>query len=64
MPGIYAQFEEGSICLSAFSIYVHCAVSDKFGVAVFNASILDGGVHLPLVYMCIVLYLLDVPSLV
>ena len=41
-------------------IYVLCAIpvrADKFGVAVFKASMLDWlGVHLPSVYMCIVLY--------
>ena len=39
---------------------MHCAISArvaKFGVVVFKASMLDlQGVHLPLINMCIVLY--------
>ena len=42
---IYAQLAEGP---SAFGIYVHCAISAKFGVAVFQASMLDRLVGGPL----------------
>ena len=49
-------------------IYVHCAISarsTKFDVVVFKASMLDRlGGSICHAYMCIVLYLLDLPSLV
>ena len=49
---------------SAVGIYVHCAISGKFGVAVFKASMLDcKGVNLPWVYMHCSIYI-DLPSLV
>ena len=37
---IYAQLEEGG-GVNLPWVYVHCAISPKFGVAVFKASMLD-----------------------